>query len=114
MCEGLALGVTFVKAEYSSLKYCLLGLVFLIITPLGIGIGMAVGSSYRRESRTALGFEGGFDSLSAGILIYNGLVDLVVPTFSQEEMPSQSWLRALGFASMFIGGAIMSLIAKWA
>lgn len=114
MCEGLALGVTFVKAEYSKLKYCMLGVVFLIITPLGIGIGMAVGSSYSSESRTALGFEGGFDSLSAGILIYNGLVDLIVPTFSQAEMPSHPWLRALGFASMFIGGAVMSLIAKWA
>lgn len=114
MCEGLALGVTFVRAEYSTLKYCFLGLLFLIITPLGIGIGMGVGSSYQGESRTALGFEGGFDSLSAGILIYNGLVDLIVPTFSQDEMPSHPWLKALGFASMFIGGAVMSLIAKWA
>ncbi len=33
MCEGLALGVTFVKAEYSVLKYCLLGMLFLVITP---------------------------------------------------------------------------------
>lgn len=114
MCEGLALGVTFVKAEYSVLKYCLLGLLFLVITPLGIGIGMGVGNSYSAESKAALGFEGGFDSLSAGILIYNGLVDLIVPTFSREELPSQTWLQGLGFICMFAGGAIMSLIAKWA
>ena len=114
MCEGLALGVTFVKAEYSVLKYCLLGMLFLIITPLGIAIGMGVGSSYSAESKTALGFEGGFDSLSAGILIYNGLVDLIVPTFSREELPAQTWLQGMGFLSMFAGGAIMALIAKWA
>ncbi|DBA80173.1 TPA: hypothetical protein ACH3X2_007641 [Trebouxia sp. C0005] len=114
MCEGLALGVTFVKAEYSVLKYCLLGMLFLVITPLGIGIGMAVGNSYSAESKAALGFEGGFDSLSAGILIYNGLVDLIVPTFSREELPAQTWLQGLGFVAMFVGGAIMSLIAKWA
>ena len=114
MCEGLALGVTFVKAEYSVLKYCLLGVLFLVITPLGIGIGMGVGTSYSAESKAALGFEGGFDSLSAGILIYNGLVDLIVPTFSREELPAQTWLQGLGFISMFVGGAIMSLIAKWA
>ena len=114
MCEGLALGVTFVKAEYSVLKYCLLGVLFLVITPLGIGIGMGVGNSYSAESKTALGFEGGFDSLSAGILIYNGLVDLIVPTFSPEELPAQTWLQGLGFICMFAGGAVMSLIAKWA
>lgn len=114
MCEGLALGVTFVKAEYSVLKYCLLGVLFLVITPLGIGIGMGVGNSYSAESKAALGFEGAFDSLSAGILIYNGLVDLIVPTFSREELPAQTWLQGLGFVCMFVGGAIMSLIAKWA
>jgi len=114
MCEGLALGVTFVKAEYSVMKYCLLGLLFLVITPLGIGIGMGVGNSYSAESKAALGFEGAFDSLSAGILIYNGLVDLIVPTFSREELPAQTWLQGLGFVCMFAGGAIMSLIAKWA
>lgn len=113
-CEGLALGVTFVKAEYSVLKYCLLGLLFLVITPLGIAIGMGVGNSYQAQSKIALGFEGGFNSLSAGILIYNGLVDLIVPTFSPEELPVQSWLQGLGFICMFAGGAVMSLIAKWA
>ena len=114
MCEGLALGVTFVKAEYSVLKYCLLGALFLIITPLGIAIGMGVGNSYQAQSKIALGFEGGFNSLSAGILIYNGLVDLIVPTFGPEELPAQSWLQGLGFIFMFAGGAVMSLIAKWA
>ena len=114
MCEGLALGVTFVKAEYSVVRYTLFGLLFLLITPIGIAIGMGVGSSYAASSKIALGFEGGFDSLSAGILIYNGLVDLIVPTFSRDELPRQSWLQGVGFICMFAGGAVMALIAKWA
>ncbi|KAL3145570.1 low-affinity Zn(2+) transporter zrt2 [Trebouxia sp. C0010 RCD-2024] len=113
-CEGLALGVTFVKAEYSVLKYCFLGLLFLVVTPVGIAIGMGVGNSYQSKSKVALGFEGAFNSLSAGILIYNGLVDLIVPTFGPEELPVQSWLQGLGLIFMFAGGAVMSLIAKWA
>jgi len=110
-CEGLALGVTFVKAEYSVLKYCFLGLLFLVVTPVGIAIGMGVGKSYQAQGKVALGFEGAFDSVSAGVLIYN---DLIVPTFGPEELPVQSWMQGLGLIFMFAGGAVMSLIAKWA
>ena len=52
--------------------------------------------------------------ISAGILIYNGLVDLIIPTFSDRDMPTQAWMQALGFGSLFAGAGIMSLIGKWA
>jgi len=37
-----------------------------------------------------------------------------VPTFGPEELPVQSWMQGLGLIFMFAGGAVMSLIAKWA
>ena len=46
--QGLALGVTYVKAGFSTLKYLVLGFAFVIVTPIGIAIGIAVGSSYNR------------------------------------------------------------------
>jgi len=49
-----------------------------------------------------------------GILVYNGLVDLIIPTFSDRDMPQQWWMQALGFGSLFTGAGVMSLIAKWA
>ena len=113
-CEGFALGSTFVLARYSLLKYILLALAFIIITPVGIAIGTGVGASYQSESRLALGFEGGFDSVSAGILIYNAIADLLLPTFSSCEMPSSKVTQALGIFGVFVGAGIMSLIAKWA
>ena len=53
-------------------------------------------------------------SCGAGILIYNGLVDLIIPTFTDKDMPKAWWMQALGFGSLFSGAAVMSLIAKWA
>lgn len=113
-CEGLALGATFVKAEYSLLKYIILTIIFVLVTPIGVAIGIGVGAAYQSESQLALGFEGAFDSLSAGILIYNAIADLMLPTFSEDEMPSSIWLQATAIAAMFVGAGIMSLIGKWA
>jgi len=112
--EGLALGVLFVKAGYGRLEYMLLAAAFIIVTPLGVAIGIGVSSSYNGESKAALGTEGVFDAVSAGILIYNGLCDLIVPTFSDDDLP-QSWmLQVCGFGSLYSGAAIMALIGKWA
>ena len=112
--EGLALGGTFVKAQYGTLKYTLLALCFIVITPLGVAIGAGIGSAYQTESRLALAFEGGFDSLSAGMLIYNAIADLMLPSFREDEMPRQWWLQALGMAGLFGGAGIMALIGQWA
>ncbi len=46
-CRGWR-GVTYVKAGFSTLKYLVLGFAFVIVTPIGIAIGIAVGSSYNR------------------------------------------------------------------
>ncbi|KAL0040876.1 hypothetical protein WJX79_008214 [Trebouxia sp. C0005] len=112
--EGLALGVLFVKAGYSRIKYMLLAAAFIIVTPVGVAIGIAVSSKYNGESKAALGSEGVFDAVSAGILIYNGLCDLILPTFSDDDLP-QSWtMQVAGFGALYTGAAIMALIGKWA
>jgi solute carrier family 39 (zinc transporter), member 1/2/3 len=112
--EGLALGTTFVKAEYRNLRYLLLAAAFVVITPLGIAIGIAAAATYNTNGRTELGVDGAFNSVSAGILIYNALVDLVVPSFSENEMASGSAVRIAAATFMFAGYAAMSVIAKWA
>ncbi|DBA87606.1 TPA: hypothetical protein ACH3X1_004629 [Trebouxia sp. C0004] len=112
--EGLALGVLFMKAGYNRVKYVLLAAAFIIVTPLGVAIGIGVSNNYNGESKAALGTEGVFDAVSAGILIYNGLCDLILPTFSDDELP-QSWtMQVAGFGALYTGAAIMALIGKWA
>ena len=92
--EGVALGTTMIKAHYSRLNYALCALLFVMITPIGIAIGTAVGASYQTESKLALGFEGGFDSASAGMLIYNAIADIILPTFVTERSPRSGGCRS--------------------
>lgn len=112
--EGLALGVLFVKAGYSKTKYVLLAAAFIVVTPVGVAIGIAVSNNYNGESKAALGSEGVFDAVSAGILIYNGLCDLILPTFSDDELPPSWTMQVAGFGALYTGAAIMALIGKWA
>lgn len=85
------------------------------VTPLGVAIGIGVGSSYHENGKLALGFQGSFNSVSAGILIYNGLVDLLLPTFlSNTMLVGKYMMQAMAMVFMFAGYACMSLLAKWA
>lgn len=47
-----------------------------LTTPLGIAVGLGLRSSYNPESTTAAIVSGILDALSAGILIYTGLVEV--------------------------------------
>ena len=51
-------------------------LLFAVTTPLGIAVGLGVKSTYNPGSTTASIVSGVLDSLSAGILIYTGLVEV--------------------------------------
>ncbi|KAL8278228.1 hypothetical protein RQP46_009401 [Phenoliferia psychrophenolica] len=56
-------------------------ILYSCITPLGIAIGLAVRTSYNPDSATALIVAGVLDGLSAGILLYTGLVELLAHDF---------------------------------
>jgi solute carrier family 39 (zinc transporter), member 1/2/3 len=94
----------------------IMGLIFSFVTPVGIMIGILLGSSYNANSKTSLGMEAFFNAISSGILIYNGIVDLIIPTFDKhaDDGPKTKWLTYTGFVCMLIGSGLMSLIAKWA
>ena len=56
------------------------GILYAITTPIGIAVGLGVRSTYNPNSQTALIVSGVLDSLSSGILVYTGLVEVqVVP-----------------------------------
>ena len=85
---------------------------FVIITPLGVAIGAGIGASYQTESRVALAAEGGFDSLSAGMLIYNAIADLMLPTFDEAEMPRQGWLQVCCAACYSSGCRVLCCLGR--
>ena len=51
-------------------------LLYGLTTPIGIAIGLGVRTSYNPGSTTASIVSGILDSLSAGVLVYTGLVEV--------------------------------------
>ena len=91
-------------------------MVYGLSTPLAIAVGLGVRRTYPPDSATTLIVNGVFDSISAGILIYTGLVELM----AHEFMFSQSMRRAriavvlTAFGLMCLGAGLMALLGKWA
>ncbi|KAJ1829658.1 hypothetical protein LPJ56_000177 [Coemansia sp. RSA 2599] len=117
-CEGLALGSRIAQIKYKRhgfLRAALSSAVFTFITPLGMVIGIGVRYSYQPSSPGALISMGVLDSLSAGILIYTGLVNLLAEEFGTLEFRNyRRVLKAACFIACFVGAAIMAVIGKWA
>lgn len=78
MFEGLGLGSRLAQMKlppkYNYVPLCA-AIVYGLTTPLGIAVGLGVRTSYNPDSTTASIVSGILDALSAGILIYTGLVE---------------------------------------
>ena len=117
--EGLALGSRFASIDWPKSKrwtpYAL-GVGYALSTPIAIAIGLGVRSTYHPGSATALITNGVFDSISAGILIYTGLVELMAHDFIfsayMQRAPVSEMLYAFG--TMCCGAGLMALLGKWA
>lgn len=86
-----------------------------LTTPLSIAIGLGVRTTYNGSSFTANVVSGVLDSISAGILIYTGLVELLARDFLFNPERSRDGRRvAFMLVCLFLGVAIMALLGKWA
>jgi len=117
--EGLGLGSRLALIPWPRSKRntpYFLGLGFGISTPIAIAIGLGVRQSYPPGGRTTLIVNGVFDSISAGILIYTALVELMAHEFmfsnSMRKAPIREVLSA--FILLCLGAALMALLGKWA
>ncbi|KAJ1723657.1 hypothetical protein LPJ53_002040 [Coemansia erecta] len=116
--EGVALGTRISELRFARRPF-LTGLlnacVFALTTPLGQVIGIAIRQSFAPRSPNALLTMGVLDSLSAGILIYSAVVNLLVEEFASLEFRSLGRKsRILYFGAMYAGCAAMSVIGRWA
>lgn len=117
--EGLGLGSRLAMIPWPKSKRhtpYFLGLAFGISTPIAIAIGLGVRQSYPPQGRITLIVNGVFDSISAGILIYTALVELMAHEFmfssSMRKAPIREVLAA--FVLLCLGAALMALLGKWA
>lgn len=119
MFEGLGLGSRLATASWPQGKNYmpyLLGTLYALSTPIAIAAGLGVRETLTPGSATTLIVNGVFDSISAGILLYTGLVELMAHEFMFSPQMQKAGLKmkmsALG--CVFLGGGLMALLAEWA
>ncbi|KAL0394166.1 UNVERIFIED_CONTAM: Fe(2+) transport protein 3, chloroplastic [Sesamum latifolium] len=112
--EGFALGGCISQAQFRSFHSTLMACFFALTTPIGISVGIGVSSIYNADSPRALIIEGIFDSISAGILVYMALVDLIAADFLSKRMSCNLRLQVVSYFALFLGAALMSSLAVWA
>ncbi|KAI4854252.1 ZIP zinc/iron transport family [Aureobasidium sp. EXF-8845] len=115
--EGLGIGarmsaIPFPKKSWLPWFLCA---AYGLTTPIAIAIGLGVRTTYNPKSNTANIVSGVLDSISAGILIYTGLVELLARDFLFDPLRTKDNKR-LGFMvfCVLLGAGIMALLGKWA
>lgn len=119
--EGLGIGARLSAIPWPDnkpeiYKY-LLCLAYGFVTPVSIAIGIGVRSSYVASSFAANIVSGVLDALSAGILIYSGMIEFIARDFVFNENIRQRGKGVELLYSLFclcLGAGIMALIGKWA
>ncbi len=120
MFEGLGLGTRIALVDWpKERKYTpwLLSLSYGLTTPISIAIGLGVRKSYPAYSKRALIVNGCFDSVSAGILIYTGMIELMAHEFLfSDEFKGKAGFKKMiyAFLVMCVGTGLMALLGKWA
>lgn len=116
--EGLGIGARMSAIPFpkrvSWLPWALCTL-YGLTTPIAIAIGLGVRTTYVSGSYTAQVISGVLDAISAGILIYTGLVELLARDFlfNPERTRNKGHLIFM-IVCVFVGAGVMALLGKWA
>lgn len=86
-----------------------------LTTPIAIAIGLGLRTTYNGGSFTANVISGVLDSISAGILLFTGLVELLARDFLFDPQRTRDNKRLTFMCvSVLLGAGIMALLGKWA
>lgn len=118
MFEGIALGTCIAelpKAAASTLQKCIMGGTFALITPIGMAIGIGVLNSFNGNDPSTIVAIGTLDALSAGILAWVGIVEMLARDWMHGRLLNAGFLRsAAAMFALVCGMVLMSVLGKWA
>lgn len=116
--EGLALGSRIAAIQFpkGSLRPWLMVLAYGTTTPIGQAIGLGLNGVYDPASAPGLLLVGFMNAISAGLLLYAGLVQLLAEDFLSEKSfkTLKGTKRARAFGAVTVGALSMALVGAWA
>lgn len=115
MFEGLALGSRIGGLEIRLAEKLIMATAFALITPIGMAIGIGVLNQFNGNDASTIIAIGTLDALSAGILIYVGLVEMLAHDWMHGELARAPMKQVIPAAiSLMAGLVLMSVLGKWA
>ncbi|KAJ5959694.1 uncharacterized protein N7479_006844 [Penicillium vulpinum] len=116
--EGLALGSRIASLPWSEkqIQPWIMSLAYGCTTPIGQAIGLATHKLYSPDSEVGLLVVGVMNAMSAGLLIFASLVELM----SEDFLSDESWRilrgkrRVYACILVFLGAFCMSIVGAWA
>lgn len=116
--EGLALGsrISAIKWPHGVSQPWFMALAYGCTTPVGQAIGLATHTLYSPDSKIGLIVVGVMNAISAGLLTFASLVELL----SEDFLSDESWRLLCGkrrvYACLLVlaGALMMSLVGAWA
>ncbi|KAI6366467.1 hypothetical protein MCOR25_005114 [Pyricularia grisea] len=116
--EGLALGSRIAAIHFprSSIRPWLMVLAYGTTTPIGQAIGLLVHNMYDPRSQAGLLMVGFMNAISAGLLLFAGLVQLLAEDFLSEKSYRvlQGRRRTEAFLAVFGGAGLMAAVGAFA
>lgn len=126
MVEGLSLGSMILSSNAEKIKSCIFIASYSLMTPLGISIGLIIEKTSVSQSHDTGNLDqdlnknwvitrGCFLGISAGMLIYISLIQIIMEELSKEKLHVKSALqqKTYMYISMLFGASIMCIIALW-
>lgn len=118
MFEGIALGTCIAelpRAAASTLQKCLMAGTFALITPIGMAIGIGVLKRFNGNDPSTIIAIGTLDALSAGILAWVGIVEMLARDWMHGKLLNASLIRTIcAMFALTCGLILMSVLGKWA
>lgn len=117
MFEGIALGTCIAglpAGQATFLEKVIMAGAFTLITPIGMAIGIGVLDRFNGNDPSTLIAIGTLDAVSAGILAWVGIVEMLAKDWMHGPLLSSSVPRALiAMCALLAGMILMSLLGKW-
>ncbi|THX56382.1 ZIP zinc/iron transport family [Aureobasidium pullulans] len=116
--EGLGIGARMSMIPFPA-KYrnwlpwlCIAG--YGVTTPISMAVGLGLRTTYNSGNYESLLIVGVFDAISAGILVYNGLVELLARDFLFEPQTKSNRRLTFMMVCVFLGAMLMCIVGEWA